>query len=287
MINPVSSFIHEMGYLQNEKVLGAVLCGSYSTRFQQQDSDIDLHVILDDSCRQLIRGTKQANGHRIEYFEKPISDLYTQADTDFKKQANHLLAIIGKGKILFDRDGSIKNLQDYVLQKYSQPLPPLSTEDAREEVATITNRIKDVKNALRNGKPEFEHIYHLTVDKIRDFYHRMKGLPAIPYAKVHRLYTEKEYREFHAKEPMPEEEFIAKYLAAIFHKGTSIDKIAALGDLFEYSTQGVSLDPLGHRIMIKTRNTQIIENEPVKRKTLILPGQHQRLDPSLIILDTV
>ena len=159
-------------------------------------------------------------------------------------------------------------------------MPPLSTEDAREAVSILTNRMTKVKNAMQNEKPEFDHLYHLTVEKIRKFYHRLKGCAEVPTSKVHRLYTDKKYCEFFCKDKMPDEEFISRYLTAIFHEGTSAENMTTLSELFDYSKQDVLLNPLEHRIMIKSRNPEIIE----KRKTLILPNQNRTVDPSLILM---
>ena len=44
---------------------------------------------------------------------------------------NALLSIIGTSKIIFDKNGELKKLQEYALNKFSKPLPALEKEDAR------------------------------------------------------------------------------------------------------------------------------------------------------------
>lgn len=50
-----------------------------------------------------------------------------------------MLSIVGTAKIIFDKTGDLKNLQDYALEKFSKPLPTLDGEDAKEYVSIINN----------------------------------------------------------------------------------------------------------------------------------------------------
>ena len=69
----IQEFIKKNKYLQDEHVLGILFYGSYKYGLNNQNSDIDLHIIYDDSNpKHLIRGNTFINGTRIEYFEKTI-----------------------------------------------------------------------------------------------------------------------------------------------------------------------------------------------------------------------
>lgn len=138
----IQKFITSMNYLENKHVLGVFFYGSFLTGYNNKNSDLDLHIIFDNSNpKHLIRGSKYIDGIRIEYFEKPINDLYLSIDNDYQNQNNALLSIIGTSKLIFDKNGDLKKLQEYALNKFSNPLPPLENEDAREYVSIINNRI--------------------------------------------------------------------------------------------------------------------------------------------------
>ena len=251
----ITKFINEMHYLENEHVLGCFFYGSYLTGYNNKNSDIDLHIIFDDSNPlHLIRGNKYIDGIRIEYFEKPISDIYLSIDNDFNNQNNALLSIIGTSKIIFDKNDNLKKLQLCTLEKFKNPLPPLEIEDAREYVSILMNRMEKLEKAAIEDNPYFYHLYHLTIEKIRKFYHRLNGMPEIQTSKVFRVYTDEKYRKSFYKDNIPEEEFINMYLDAICDN--SIDKINKLNKvqaLFNYSKRKVSLEN-DYRILIKSRN---------------------------------
>lgn len=249
-------FIESMRYMENEHVLGILFYGSYLTGFYSQNSDIDLHIIFDnEDLNHLIRGNKIVDGTRIEYFEKPINDIYLTVDDDYQNQNNASLSIFGKSKIIYERDNQMKNLQQYVLHKFSNQLPPLSEEAAKEQVSIINNRMEKLQKYAYTDNPYFEHLYHLTIDKIRRFYHNLNGLPRIETSKGFRLYTDEKYRNSFCIHQIPEEEFIKMHFEAISNnKASKIEKYQLLNRIYEYTKRNVSLPDGEYRIRIKSRN---------------------------------
>jgi predicted nucleotidyltransferase len=252
----IDKFIDKMGYLNNEHVLGCFFYGSYLTGYNNSHSDIDLHIIFDNNDPdRLYRGNEYVDGIRIEYFEKPIEDIYESVDNDFENQSNALLAIIGKGKIIFDKTGDLKKLQDYTLDKYSKPLPKLDSETAKEYVSIINNRMDKLAQACENNSLNFTNQYHLTLEKIRKFYHRLNGVAAISTSKVYRAYLDRDYAESFNKGVLPDETFIGMYLDAVQDNTSSIeDRYNKINELWKYVKRSVKLDESSYRILIKSRN---------------------------------
>lgn len=252
----IDKFIKKMEYINNEHVLGVFFYGSYLTGYNNIISDIDLHIVFDNSdINHLIRGTTYIDNIRIEYFEKPINDLYLSVDNGFQNQDNAMLSIVGTSMIIMDKKEELKKLQDYTINKFSQALPPLENEDAREYVSIINNRMEKLRKASYDDNPYFYHLYHLTIEKIRKFYHRLKGLPEVQTSKVFRVYTDESYRKSFYKDNIPEDEFVTLYLNAI--TDMSYDKNIKLDyaeKLFSFAKRNVLLDENEYRIAIKSRN---------------------------------
>lgn len=251
-------FISQMKYIENEHVLGCFFYGSFLTGYYNNNSDIDLHIIFDDSePERLIRGNKHIDGIRIEYFEKPIKDIYLSIENDFENQNNALLSIVGTSKIIFDKTGDLKQLQQYALEKFLTPLPPLEIEDAREYVSILNNRMEKLKQTYLDDNPYFYHLYHLTIEKIRKFYHRLNGITQIQTSKVYRIYTDEKYRNTFYKDNVPEKEFIDMYLDAICDNSLDKEnKLEKVQTLFNYAKRNVSLND-DYRILIKSRNNRL------------------------------
>ena len=256
VLSIINQFIEKMRYLENEHVLGVYFYGSFLTGYNHKNSDIDLHVIFDNSDpKHLIRGNTYIDGIRIEYFEKPIGDVYLSINNDYQNQNNALLSIIGTSKIIFDKNGSLKQLQDYTKEIFSQHLPLLEIDDAKEYVSILNNRMEKLRKACEENDPYFYHLYHLTIEKIRRFYHKLNGLTKMQTSKVYRIYTDESFRNSFNNIELPEDDFVKLYLTSITNTSNDkVQKLQSVEQLFAYATRNIDLNEDEYRISIKTRN---------------------------------
>ena len=74
------------------------------------------------------------------------------------------------GDIILDKNGKIKTLQDYIKAIHSLPMPCLSEEEAKEQLAIINNFFDDLKNLIEQNDIYANHAYHLALERIKDFY---------------------------------------------------------------------------------------------------------------------
>ena len=65
-----------------DQIIGAIICGSYVTGNPSDHSDIDLHLLLDESCDRRERGNTYVDGFLIEYFLNPVRQHYRYAEED-------------------------------------------------------------------------------------------------------------------------------------------------------------------------------------------------------------
>jgi len=250
------TFIKNMGYMDNEHVLGVLFYGSYLSGFNTKNSDVDLHVIFDNSdLEHLIRGNTYVDGTRIEYFENTIDSIYYGIEEDYNCQNNAPLTIFGTSRIIYAKDDTLRKLQEYVIDKFSKPLPPLNFDEACEQVSIINNRMEKLERYAISDDPYFEHLYHLTIDKIRRFYHGLLGIPRIETSKGFKLYTDSEYRYAFRIDQIPEQVFIDMYFDAISNSDLDkLEKYELIHKIFEFTKRNVNLNEDEHRILIKSRN---------------------------------
>lgn len=216
-----------------------------------------MHIIFDnEEPNHLIRGNKIIDGTKIEYFEKPIKDIYLEIENGYLNQDNVSFAIIGKGTIVFEIDNKLSLIQQYAINRFSTPMPCLSEEDSREQVSIINNRMEKLEKFAINNDPRFEHLSHLTIDKIRKFYHKNIGISKIPTSKVYRIYTDEDYRDSVYKEN-PEPEFINMYLNLITNNCVDkLQRLQMIREFYNYITRNINLGN-DYRILIKSRNRVI------------------------------
>ena len=187
----INKFIEEEGYKDNKHVLGVIFCGSYLTGLYREGSDIDLQIIFDDNDpNHMIRGNDNIDGIRIEYFEKPLADHYAQIEDNLEKQDNAIMSIIGKGKIIYDTDNKLKELQGTVLEKYSKELPKIPDEKLSEDMLEMEEKFQELEHLKTENNDYFYQLYYLIIEKIVRLYHNINNIPRIELSKGFKIYTD-------------------------------------------------------------------------------------------------
>ena len=252
----IDKFVKEMEYDKNSHFLGIYFYGSSLTGFDNDKSDIDLHVVFDDSdSTHIYRGIHYINGKRIEYFEKCINDLYLSVENDIKERNIAWYSILGCSMILYDKSGLLYKLQNYTKYIYINGLPKIDYEDTMELIAIINNRIEKLKIACDNDDGNFYNLYHLTIEKIRRLYHSIKGYPKINTSKIYKIYKNDEYRKTYYNGEFVSDEFKNMYFDLIEDRDR--DKNKLLNNIirfYDYVKDGINLPCGNYRIKIKSRN---------------------------------
>ena len=127
---------------------------------------------------------------KIEYFEKPIKDVYLSIENGYLNQNNAFYSMIGNGTIIFEKNNKLSLLKQYALDRFKGKLPKLGEEEIKEQISIINNRMEKLEKYAIEDNPYFEHLYHLTIDKVRRFYHNLMGMPRIETSKCFKLYTD-------------------------------------------------------------------------------------------------
>lgn len=255
-LNVIDKFVDKMGYKKDEHFLGVYFYGSALTGFANRNSDIDLHVVFDDSDpTHIYRGVHFVDGYKIEYFEKCIGDLYLSVKNDIQERNIAWHSMLVNSKILFDKTGKLKELREYTAKVYANGLPKLDEQDAMEYVAIIDNRMEKLRILMEEDAESFYHIYQITIEKIRRFYHGLNGFPRINTSKIYRVYKNDEYRKSYYEGDFVNDEFKNLYYNLIAQ--SSQDKRKLYQDLkkfYEYVKDGRKLPEGNYKIKIKSRN---------------------------------
>ena len=97
---------------ENKKeVQGALVCGSYVTGRPTENSDIDLHIILDDSCTWRLRGNEVVDGFLIEYFVNPPHQIEKYLEGSYKNNRSTEAHMFTTGKIIFGKNKMSKTFE--------------------------------------------------------------------------------------------------------------------------------------------------------------------------------
>lgn len=252
----IDKFINKMGYRDNIHYLGTYFYGSSLTGFNNKNSDIDLHIIFDNSdIKHIYRGIYYIDGIKIEFFEKNINDLYLSVRNDIKERNGSWYSMIGTSKIIDDHTSELKELQKYTLKVYKKGLPKMEEQDIMEYIAIINNRMEKLRLLYMNEDPSFYSLYYITIEKIRRFYHSINGFPKINTSKIYKVYKNDDYRKTYFPGDFVSDGFKNMYFNLI--ETTSRDKKELFDNLekfYLYVKAGRELPKDNYKIKIKSRN---------------------------------
>lgn len=211
----INTFLNDNGYYNDRDVEGVVFYGSYQTRTSTKNSDVDLIIIYKNSSkRTTIKGYKDFENYKFEYFERTLENLYERVEYDFNNFEDTLVSAIGYGDIIIDNYGNIKKLQKFIIEKYKNGLPKLNDKDSLYYAKELQKSIVKLDNMKKTNDLYFVMFYNITLEKIRLFYHKLNGFSNISTSKVYKIYTNERIRDAQHK-IIPEKSFIELYIKCI------------------------------------------------------------------------
>ena len=255
-IKIINKFIDKMDYRNNEHYLGTFFYGSCLTGFNNDNSDIDLHIVFDNSDgNHIYRGVCYIDLIKIEYFEKCIGDLYLSLENDIANRNGSWYSILGTSKIIEDNLGRLEELQKYTLGIYKSKLSKMDEQDIMENIAIINNRMEKLKIACTLDSPCFYSLYYITIEKIRRFYHAINGFAKINTSKVYKVYMDDEYRKTYFPFEFVSDEFKQMYFNLLDFTGKSKQQLLTdIESFYKYVKGKRELSKTEFRIKIKSRN---------------------------------
>jgi predicted nucleotidyltransferase len=127
--------------------LGAFLFGSATRGELDDQSDLDVYVVVSDSCHCKDTSHPCVEGIKLDISFKSLSALEEDMLEQLKKDDR--IPMICESEILFDKTGKIQNLKDRLLE---QPRKKLTKNDLRTHRFLINHFHEQVIKTLRKNK---------------------------------------------------------------------------------------------------------------------------------------
>lgn len=222
------------------EVLGAILTGSYAVGNETNFSDIDVHIVLSDEVDWRERGNKVVDGFLIEYFANPIRQLKKYQEEDFKENSRTDARMYSIGKILFDKDGTVKRLQEEAKEQMKKPFEKKS--DTSNEIAKyfLWDQLDNLAELNDQQSPNFSYAYFKCLSKIFDSYANFLQVEMAAPAKVYKYFTDERFRERYQIDKFPDDNFVQKAVNCL--ENTSFDNAKDLTDYVFEKMGGFNID---------------------------------------------
>ena len=116
------------------------------------------------------------------------------------------------GKIIYDVEGKVKELQDFALEYIDRTLPTITQGKLDINNYHIWDCLDELKVALDEDRDDFELIYYNLLGNIYNIYAEYLSIPKLPLSKIYRTLANEDYRKKYHVFKLPEKEFIKLYL---------------------------------------------------------------------------
>lgn len=199
-------------YEEDDDVVGAILCGSYASGNYNSYSDIDVCLVLKDEADYEERGNTDSNSYLIEYFMNPKWKFKEYMNKQYSIGNMPLINMFAYGKIIYDLDGSVKELQNLALDYIDKPLLSVTTRKLESTNYSLWDLQDELKNSLDYDSEEFMMIYYDLLYKIYEAYCDYEQMPKYPKTKLYKILTDESYRRRYHAFKIPGDEFVKLYI---------------------------------------------------------------------------
>lgn len=155
-------------YKNKKSYLGAIICGSYVMGSPSKYSDVDLHILMDDTFDHRERGNKMVNGFIIDYFVNPIKRFEKYVEADRNLRTKYVTHMFKTGKIIDDTDKRVYNLKKELEKEFKKKFPPLKKADVEGYKYFMTDSYKNLEE--KEKEPDFLFVYYHYLNYIRESY---------------------------------------------------------------------------------------------------------------------
>lgn len=210
-------------YEENDKVVGAILCGSYANSSNDEYSNINVYLILKDGICFEEKGCSESNSYFIEYIIRTSSKIEECMEKEFEEGWQTTANMLAYGKIIYDLDGSAKRIQNKALEYIDKRIDNITGYKLDINNYHLWHYLDELKLSLRENNPDFNLMYYSLLGEVYNKYAEFLALPKLPKTKIYKILTNEDYRRKWHVFKLPEEEFIKLYI-----KCFEIDRVSVM-----------------------------------------------------------
>lgn len=211
-----------------KEVQAAIVTGSYVLGTATPSSDIDVQIVLADSVTWRERGNEIVDGILFEYFANPPKSIRGYFMEDFKNGRRAAARMFATGKIVFDKTGIGKTLQEEgkkELKKVFDKPAFTRIEPNKYHIWEMLDGIKDSE-----GSKDFRFQYYLLLDEIWRSYTNFLGAEMVAPSKMYKMLNSNDFRSKYQIDSLPDSRFIG-----LMNKALEVENTPNIEELANYT----------------------------------------------------
>lgn len=247
-------------WLENPEVEGVLLVGSYAVGLENSFSDIDICIVMADSVSQWTRGNSIVSGFLIEYSFYPVGYLKQLQEQDLASRKRLRTRMLATGKIIYDKNGLIKELQKEAREKIVEGLSPITKEALEIRKYYLWDQLDNLRSLAEEKSPGLAYAYFTALQEILETYAAYLGLEIPRPGRIYRFLTDIEFCKRYLITEIPDPEFIAFFESAM--RNPSLKTLEQITQLVHERMGGFNIN--GWTITQNVKNSHKDDNSKSK-----------------------
>jgi predicted nucleotidyltransferase len=196
-------------------VIGFLVCGSYVTGNPTEHSDIDIHIVVNNTVDWRERGNKVIDGYLIEYFVNPpdqIREYFREDYGDYRMDSQTQFAT---GRILLDRDGTVVQLKKEAKEWLKRSFKPLDETSIKILKYGLWDTLDNLRDLHERESKSFTYAYHNALKQALTFYAKFLQVEIISPTRIFEQLTDPKTQRKYLQPQFPDLVFRDLFIEAI------------------------------------------------------------------------
>lgn len=160
----LNKFLEDFKYKAD--IIGILACGSYITGNPTSHSDLDVHIVLNDSCNYRVKTNKIIDGLLIECFINPPKQIRAYFKEDYVQLEQSSMNQFATGEIIRDDTGIVSQLKEEARELISQRFKDVDVKFSELTKYAVWDNLDDLEDALKEKRKDFDFIYFNYLDSL-------------------------------------------------------------------------------------------------------------------------
>ncbi|WP_298509815.1 nucleotidyltransferase domain-containing protein [uncultured Kordia sp.] len=231
------NFINQLSY--GSEIDTMILCGSYALGTATESSDIDLRIIVFDTCAISERRIMTIDGYQFSYATYGESQYKSMMEQQFTNRSKFEARMLATGTVLYQHEKSTLSLKAFAENIMLKPFDALLQRELNRLRYKVRNHYEKVMK-LSTSSSFFAYNYFCFLKNLLLTYSNILGTEYILEDKLEAYFYSEDFRELHQMQNIEDEQFKLLFEAAI--QNVKKDNLQKLYAHVETKIGAISLD---------------------------------------------
>ena len=225
-------------YNKVENYVGSMLVGSYATNNNNEFSDVDIYIIVNDLKNEFRRGCKEVDNYWFEYFIANPAQVKNQIEHELSQNKKVTARKFTTGKILECSGNDLVDLinfsNEFILKDFSKP----ENNWILEKKSSVFLRLDELR--CSENTHNFYFVYFNSLMDLANIYNIFSQEELIHKTKILKIYEDPEFRNNYGMKIISDVKYIDLFIKCVnFPTYKNIEEISfyvlsKMGDFEEF-----------------------------------------------------